>query len=85
MIDAFLSLITQIRKNDSTDFWIFSEISSILDNPSIYLILIKNKNVLVYCFSNAFRYCVIPDLIRNPVFSNWIPAGVYPVLNTGRE
>jgi hypothetical protein len=28
---------------------------------------------------------VIPDLIRNPVFSTWIPAGVYPVLDTGRE
>jgi len=28
---------------------------------------------------------VIPDLIRNPVFSIWIPAGVYPVLDTGQE
>ncbi len=26
---------------------------------------------------------VIPDLIRNPVFSR-IPAGVYPVLDAGR-
>ena len=23
-------------------------------------------------------YFVIPDLIRNPVFSTWISAGVYP-------
>jgi hypothetical protein len=28
---------------------------------------------------------VIPGLTRNPVFLNWIPAGVYPVLDTGRE
>jgi hypothetical protein len=28
---------------------------------------------------------VIPDLIRNPVLSIWIPAGVYPVLDTGQE
>jgi len=28
---------------------------------------------------------VIPDLIRNPVFPLWIPVGVYPVLDTGRE
>jgi hypothetical protein len=27
---------------------------------------------------------VIPGLTRNPVLS-WIPAGVYPVLDTGRE
>jgi hypothetical protein len=27
---------------------------------------------------------VIPGLTRNPVFS-WIPAGVYPVLDSGRE
>jgi hypothetical protein len=27
---------------------------------------------------------VIPGLTRNPVFS-WIPAGVYPVLDTGQE
>jgi hypothetical protein len=25
-------------------------------------------------------YFVIPDLIRNPVFSIWIPPGVYPAL-----
>ena len=28
---------------------------------------------------------VIPDLIRNPVFLIRIPAGVYPVPDTGRE
>ena len=27
---------------------------------------------------------VIPGLTRNPLFP-WIPAGVYPVLDTGRE
>jgi hypothetical protein len=27
---------------------------------------------------------VIPGLTRNPVFF-WIPAGVYPVLDTGQE
>jgi len=27
---------------------------------------------------------VIPGLTRNPLFY-WIPAGVYPVLDTGRE
>ena len=26
---------------------------------------------------NTFTHFVIPDLIRNPVFSVWIPAGVY--------
>jgi hypothetical protein len=28
---------------------------------------------------------VIPGLTRNPVFLGWIPAGVYPVLDTGLE
>jgi hypothetical protein len=28
---------------------------------------------------------VIPDLIRNPVFSTWIPAGVYPDGNRGKN
>ncbi len=40
---------------------------------------------LVYCLRNDFTHLVIPDLIRNPVFSIWIPAGVYPVLDTGQE
>jgi hypothetical protein len=75
--------MTRISKKDSTDFWVFSEISPILDNPSIYLVLIKNDNVFEYCLINSFRYCVIPDLIRNPVFSNWTPARVYPILDTG--
>jgi len=34
---------------------------------------------------NVFMHFVIPDLIRNSVFSTWIPAGVHPVLDTGRE
>ena len=29
---------------------------------------------LMSCFRNDFTHCVIPDLIRNPVFSIWIPA-----------
>jgi hypothetical protein len=48
---------------------------------------------LVYCLRNDFTHLVIPDLIKpapylirgNPAFSIWIPAGVYPVLDTGRE
>jgi hypothetical protein len=31
----------------------------------------------------GFLHFVIPDLIRNPVFSMWIPAGVYPDENWG--
>jgi hypothetical protein len=40
---------------------------------------------LVYCVKIRFTLIVIPGLTRNPVFLNWIPAGVYPVLNTGQE
>ena len=51
---------------------------------------------LVYCVKSPFTLIVIPGLTRNPVFSLWargpfgpeaiwIPAGVYPVLDTGRE
>ncbi len=40
---------------------------------------------LVCFLRNEFAHFVIPDLIWNPVFSIWIPAGVYPVLDTGRE
>ncbi len=29
---------------------------------------------LVYCLRNSVARFVIPDLIRNPVFSTWIPA-----------
>jgi hypothetical protein len=29
---------------------------------------------LVLCPGNGFTHSVIPDLIRNPVFSIWIPA-----------
>jgi len=35
-------------------------------------------------FRNDFTHFVIPDLIRNPVFSNWIPAGVYSAMIRGR-
>jgi hypothetical protein len=40
---------------------------------------------MVYRFGDDFIHLVIPDLIRNPVFSIWIPFEVYPVLDTGRE
>jgi hypothetical protein len=43
------------------------------------------KNVLVYCVKSPFISIVIPGLTRNPVFLNWIPAGVYPVLDKGLE
>jgi hypothetical protein len=43
------------------------------------------SKLLVWCLRNDFTYCVIPDLIRNPVFSTWIPAGVYPVEERGRN
>jgi hypothetical protein len=59
------------------------------------------KQKLVYFLRKNFTHLVIPDLIRNPVFSLWAggnldslrargpmgrrPAGVYPVLDTGRE
>ena len=36
-------------------------------------------------FLTGFTLIVIPGLTRNPVFLNWIPAGVYPVPDTGRE
>jgi len=39
----------------------------------------------MYCVKNPFTLTVIPGLTRNPVFLSWIPAGVYPVLDTGRE
>jgi len=39
----------------------------------------------VYCVKSPFTSFVIPGLTRNPVFLGWIPAGVYPVLDTGRE
>ena len=29
---------------------------------------------LMYCLRKNFTHFVIPDLIRNPVFSIWIPA-----------
>jgi hypothetical protein len=32
------------------------------------------KKQLAYCLRNDFTYRVIPDPIRNPVFSTWIPA-----------
>jgi hypothetical protein len=38
-----------------------------------------------------YVYVVMPDLIRHPEsikqesFRKWIPAGVYPVLDTGQE
>jgi hypothetical protein len=40
---------------------------------------------LVYCAKSSFTLIVIPGLTRNPVFLSRIPAGVYPVLDTGRE
>jgi|GEM_PF-830963 hypothetical protein len=40
---------------------------------------------LTLSYVNPFTFLVIPGLTRNPVFLNWIPAGVYPVLDTGRE
>ena len=38
---------------------------------------------LVWCLNNDFTIGVIPGLTRNPVFSIWIPAGVYPDGNRG--
>jgi hypothetical protein len=46
---------------------------------------ISSISILVYCLKNPFTLIVIPGLTRNPVFLNWIPAGVYPVVDTGRE
>ena len=40
---------------------------------------------MVYRFGDDFIHLVIPDLIRNPVFSIWISVGVYPVLDRGQE
>ncbi len=40
---------------------------------------------LVYCVKSRFALVVIPGLTRNPEFLIWIPAGVHPVLDTGRE
>jgi len=45
----------------------------------------EGMTLLVYCLRKNFTHFVIPDLIRNPVFLIWIPAEVYPVLDTGRE
>jgi hypothetical protein len=39
----------------------------------------------MYCDKDPFTLFVIPGLTRNPGFLTWIPAGVYPVLDTGRE
>jgi len=47
----------------------------------------------VYCVKSPFTLIVIPGLTEpapylmrgNPVFPSWIPAGVYPVLDTGLE
>jgi hypothetical protein len=36
-------------------------------------------------FLTGFTSIVIPGLTRNPVFLDWIPTGVYPGLDTGRE
>jgi hypothetical protein len=53
---------------------------------SFLKISLENNGMALVCFlRNEFAHFVIPDLIRNPVFSIWIPAGVYPVLDTGRE
>jgi len=35
----------------------------------------KNNSVM---YEKWLYYFVIPDLIRDPVFSTWISAGVYP-------
>ena len=40
----------------------------------------KNNSVMYQKWLYNF---VIPDLIRNPVFSTWISAGVYPDGNRG--
>jgi hypothetical protein len=45
----------------------------------------KFGNELFYRVKSPFTSFVIPGLNRNPVFLAGIPAGVYPVLDTGRE
>jgi len=35
---------------------------------------LQKATPLVYCLRKSFTHFVIPDLIRNPVFSVWIPA-----------
>jgi len=37
------------------------------------------------CVINPFPLIVIPGLTRNPLFLSWIPAGVYPDENRGRN
>jgi hypothetical protein len=44
-----------------------------------------NGNLLLYCGKSPFTLIVIPGLTRNQVLLSWIPVGVYPVLDTGRE
>jgi len=54
-----------------------------LRKKSIKIICTKNKQLAIHD-DTSFKQFVIPDLTRNPVFF-WIPAGVYPVLDTGQE
>jgi hypothetical protein len=47
----------------------------------------------MYCVKSPFTLNIIPGLTKpapclirgNPVFLNWIPAGVYPILDTEQE
>ena len=62
-----------------------------IKNPDLSLCSIGDKEIpknvkIFYSIHNdiSLFLFVIPGLTRNPVFS-WIPAGVYPVLDTGRE
>ena len=50
------------------------------DHPRV----VSQKKLYIFCHSGLDK--LAPYLIRgNPVFSIWIPAGVHPVLDTGRE
>jgi len=45
--------------------------------------MLAQELLILYDDVSLTRF-VIPGLTRNPVFF-WIPAGVYPVLDTGQE
>jgi hypothetical protein len=56
--------------------------SEVLSSAVSQLNLYNDLKVL---YQQGVYNFVIPDLIRNPVLLIWIPAGVYPVLDTGQE
>jgi hypothetical protein len=58
----------------------FSYIPKYHYNPNM---VAASVNTGVYCVKSPFTLIVIPGLTRNPVFPNWIPAGVYPDGNRG--